>query len=270
MSAPRGIARRISGAREFAAGVGTLFGGFRLWRRRPRLMLFGLVPALIVGVVLATLIGIYLANAGTVVRFLTPFADDWIPLGRDLLRIVLGLALLVGLLAGSVLGFTALTLVVGDPFYERIWRAVEDELGDPGTLVEPPFWRAVADSATLVGRGAILSLGSFAIGLLPLVGTPAALVLGAWFGGRNLATELTARPLEARGLDRTARAALLRRRPARVAGFGIATHLLFLVPGGAVAGMAAAVAGGTALARELLPGAAPADEAPASGPAPER
>jgi len=70
--------------------------------------------------------------------------------------------------------------------------------------------------------------------------------------GRLLAGELLSRPLEARGMDRVARAEVLRRDRASVLGFGVATQLCFLVPLGAVAVMPAAVAGATMLARDLL------------------
>ncbi len=70
--------------------------------------------------------------------------------------------------------------------------------------------------------------------------------------GRALAGELLSRPLEARGLDRRARAALLRPHRGRVLGFGAATQVFFLIPLGAIAVMPAAVAGATMLARDLL------------------
>jgi CysZ protein len=57
----------------------------------------------------------------------------------------------------------------------------------------------------------------------------------------------------ARGIDRPERNALLRAHRGRALGFGVATQLCFLVPGGAVATMPAAVAGSTLLAQSLLP-----------------
>jgi CysZ protein len=90
------------------------------------------------------------------------------------------------------------------------------------------------------------------IGLIPVVGSVLAVILGVVFAGRVLARELTTRPLEARGMDRSRRLALLRTRRARALGFGVAVQLCFLVPGGAIIVMPAAVAGGTQLARELL------------------
>ena len=77
-------------------------------------------------------------------------------------------------------------------------------------------------------------------------------VVGLAVSGWLLAGELLARPLEAHGLDRVARRAVLRGQRARVLGFGVATQACFLVPLGAVAVMPAAVVGSTMLARDLL------------------
>ncbi|MEN0072065.1 MAG: signal peptidase I, partial [Propionicimonas sp.] len=71
--------------------------------------------------------------------------------------------------------------------------------------------------------------------------------------GWILAHELTSRALVARGIGRRERNALLRAHRRRALGFGVATQLCFLVPGGAVATMPAAVAGSTLLAQSVLP-----------------
>ena len=87
------------------------------------------------------------------------------------------------------------------------------------------------------------------------------------FAARIIAIELTTRPLEARGMARGERLAALRTRSPRVLGFGIAVNLCFLVPGGAIVIMPAAVAGATHLARHLLDGVeAPVKRRPGGGP----
>ena len=75
------------------AGAAYVGAGLGMWRRRPRLMLLGIVPALLVLLaVLAALVGL-LVNLGDLVAWATPFADGWAEVLRGLLR--LGLALLV-------------------------------------------------------------------------------------------------------------------------------------------------------------------------------
>jgi CysZ protein len=81
--------------------------------------------------------------------------------------------------------------------------------------------------------------------------------VGLVVSGRLLASELVARPLEARGLDRAARRELLRRNRAGMLGFGVATQAFFLIPLGAILVMPAAVVGATSLSRDLLGQPAP-------------
>lgn len=241
-----------SAVSEFFIGFATLFRGFGWWRRRPGLMLLGLPPALIVTVGIVVLALTVAGAAPGLIELLTPFANGWDEPWRNLFRLGLALALLLGVVLASVAGFTALTLIVGDPFYERIWRAVETDLGGFEAREGPGFWRAVGDGLRVMAKALLAAIALALIALVPVVGTVLALVLGVVFAGRVLARELTARPLEARGMDRARRLALLRTRRARVTGFGIAVQLCFLVPGGAIAVMPAAAAGGTHLARDLL------------------
>lgn len=238
--------------REFGAGVGMLFRGFGMWRRIPGAMALGLVPALAVGaVLLAALVGLGFAAPG-IAEAVTPFAEGWAPFWVTALRVLVGAATFgAGLLLVAV-SFTAITLAVGDPFYERIWKAVE--LDTTGVVPEAAggFWRAVGDSIRLIAKGAGAAILAWAIGLVPLVGSAVGLVIGVALTGWLLADELSSRALAARGIDGRARGRLLRRARPRVIGFGVATQLCFLVPLGAVAVMPAAVAGSTLLAQSLL------------------
>ncbi|MEQ1737072.1 MAG: EI24 domain-containing protein, partial [Rhodoglobus sp.] len=140
----------------------------------------------------------------------------------------------------------------GDWFYERIWWAVETDLGGLPEKRETGFWRSVGDSLRLVVRAVLTSLLLALLSFIPVVGTVIAAVVGFVFTARILATELTTRPLEARGLTLLERRAALRTRRPRVLGFGAAVQLCFLVPGGAILVMPVAVAGATHLAREVL------------------
>ncbi|KQX05874.1 hypothetical protein ASC59_15855 [Leifsonia sp. Root1293] len=222
-------------------------------------MLLGLVPALIVFVfVVGALVALGFSLA-PLIDWATPFADSWEESWATALRLTLGAITLgaAGLLAAVT--FTALTLAIGDPFYERIWRSVELELGGEIPDRGAGVWQAVRDSTALIVLGVLSSLVVVVVGFLPVVGAVAAPVLGVVLSGRLLARELTSRAFEARGLTPTERRAVLRPHRARMLGFGVATQLLFLIPLGAVFTMPAAVAGSTMLAREALD-AAPAPQ----------
>ncbi len=251
--------------RQFFSGVGLLARGFGFWRRRPAVMWLGLIPAAIVfALVVAGLItlGIQLP---ALVEWATPFADAWDAFWASSLRIALAAITFAGAVLLAAVTFTALTLAIGDPFYERIWRAVELDLGGEVPDRGAGFWRAVADAAALIALGVVAALVVGVVGFVPLVGSIAAPVLGVVLSGWLLARELTARAFEARGMTPEDRRAVLRGRRAQLLGFGVATQLCFLVPLGAVFTMPAAVAGSTMLARGALDAADAAAERSSSG-----
>ncbi len=235
----------VSGARH-------LFRGFGMWRRRPGLMLLGMVPALIVFLLLLAAFIVLLWKVDSLVDWATPFADDWGTTARTVLRLGLMLAVLAAAVFLSAVTFVGLTLTIGDPFYERIWRATEEMLGGPVPDQGPSFWRSTGDSAVFGVISVLCGLGLLLIGFLPLIGPLVGAVLGLLVSGRLLAGELLTRPLEERGLDRDARRAFLRQHRGGLLGFGVATQVFFLIPLGAIVVMPAAVVGATTLARELL------------------
>ncbi|WP_163620459.1 MULTISPECIES: EI24 domain-containing protein [unclassified Microbacterium] len=254
--------------REIVRGVALLGRGFAYWRRRPGLMMLGLLPAALVGALfLAGLIALSASLPG-LTDAMTPFADGWPSLWATVFRIAVGTALLGAALVLVVVTFTAVTLLVGDPFYERIWRAVETDAGAAPPDARYGFWRSVADGLSLIGRGLGVALLAALVGLVPVVGGALSAVFGVTLTGWLVADELTSRAFTARGMARLERRRLMRRHRGRVLGFGVATQLTFLVPLGAVATMPAAVAGAALLARSMLD-TAPAQAEPPRGRDPE-
>jgi len=235
-----------------AGGAGHLFRGFGMWRRRPGLMLLGMVPALIVFLALLAAFIVLLWKVDSLVDWATPFADDWSTTPRTVLRVGLMLAVLAAAVFLAAVTFVGLTLAVGDPFYERIWRATEEMLGGPVPEQGPGFWRSTGDSIVFALISVLCGVGVLVIGFLPLIGPLVGAVLGLLVSGRLLANELLTRPLEERGMDRDARRAFLRRHRSGMLGFGVATQAFFMIPLGAIVVMPAAVVGSTTLARELL------------------
>lgn len=234
------------------AGVDCFLRGLGEWRRHPGRMALGLLPAVVVLVVLAAAFVVLLFVVDDLVGWATPFADDWTDGVRRAVRVLLGVVLVFGAGLVAVISFTALTLTVGDPVYERIWRATEADLGGPVPDHGPGWWHSAVDGLALVALGLLTAVVVFVVGMVPVVGTLAGPALGVLLAGRLVARELLSRPLAARGLDRQARAALLARHRGATVGFGAAVQVCFLVPFGAVVLMPAAVAGATMLAREVL------------------
>ena len=248
--------------KRFFAGPRYLARGLGLWVTSPRLMLLGAVPALIVGAVFLTGGVFFVLNLDAITAWLTPFAGEWAEPFRIATRVAAGLAASVIVIYAGLIMFTALTLAVGDPFYEHIWREVERQ--DGGAVPESPdgFWRSLrrglGNGIRMFGATAAIGVALFACGLIPVVGQTVVPVLGITFGGWLLAVELSGFAFDARGLSLRERRRMLGADRARTLGFGMATYLLFLIPLGAVIVMPAAVAGATMLSRDALqPGPAP-------------
>ncbi|WP_326562354.1 EI24 domain-containing protein [Micromonospora sp. NBC_01796] len=241
---------------QFFGGAGLLVRGLGMYARTPRLVLLGILPALITG-------GLFLAGYATLIYFVddlaglvTPFADDWASWARDLIRVLAGFAFLA---LGAVLGvltFTAVTLVVGDPFYEEISARVEARYGGVPGEIEVSWWRSLrrsmVDSLRLVTRSVLLGVPLFFAGFIPVVGQFVVPVIAAAVAGWFLALELVGAPFYRRGLRLPDRRRLLgAQRPVSL-GFGVAVFCCFLIPLGAILVMPAAVAGAALLARRSL------------------
>lgn len=247
---------QTTAAREFLAGLRLLGRGMAMYGRSPGLLVLGLVPALISGVVFVGLSTLLLLFIPEISAAATWFADGWPAGWRQVARIAAGVGIvgLGGLL--GVLSFTAFTLLIGDPFYEKISERIEDRFGGVPDEVEVPWWRSfvrgLRDSARLllisIGVGVPLFLGGF----IPIVGQTVIPVVGGAVGGWFLALELVGVPFGRRGLGLPQRRAILRAHRPMALGFGVGVFLCFLVPLGAVLVMPAAVAGGTLLARRTL------------------
>lgn len=237
---------------DFFSGVGLLLRGFGFWRRRPAAMLLGLVPAAIVfALMLAALIALGLGLPSLVV-WLTPFDDGWPEPWPTIIAAALGATVFAGAIVLAAVTFTALTLALGDPFYERIWHAAEADLGGGVPENGAGFWRAVRSSLALLGLGILTALAVGLAGFIPLLGAVLAPALGVVLSGRLLAVELSSRAFEARGIPGAGQRALRRGIRWQLLGFGVATQLLFMIPLGAVFTMPAAVAGSTFLARRAI------------------
>ena len=243
---------RPTATRELLTGAGFLGRGLKMWITSPRLMLLGALPAFIVGLVYVVGIVVLLINLEAITVAISPFASDWPEPWQTGLRIVAGTAIAAAGILLLAYTFVAVTLLVGDPFYERIWRAVETNLGSAPVEVQRGWLRSIGDALRLVALAVPVALLLLICGLIPGLGQVLVLVLGALFGGWILVVELTGFAFDARGFTLGQRRRMLRSRRFRSLGFGVLTYLLFLIPGAAVIVMPAAVAGAAMLSRDVL------------------
>lgn len=263
----------MNSVHELLAGLGTLLRGFGLLLRRPRLFLLGALPALITSLLFLAVLITLIANLGGLITWATPFADGWDTPWQGLVRGALSLALLAGAVLIMVVAFTTVTLTLGAPIYDKIAEMVEEDLGGapeaPEESLAASVARAIRQSIGMVLVSLTVTVCAFLIGLVPLVGWLIGPVLTAVMGGWLLGIELTASAFDRRGLllvrDRRRFMGLRRM---RVLGFAIPTYFLLAIPFVAVVVFPAATAGGTILARELLPAEPPRNTGLTSGPPP--
>lgn len=257
-------AQRPGVVRSFGEGIGILFGGFRLWGTSPKRMLLGMVPAAIVGAVFIAILVALGLNTATIVDWATPFADTWDEPYRSSIRVAAAIALVAVAVVVLLYAYAATTLLVGDPFYERIWADVERTLGDAPPESGESVWRGVVTGATRALGLLLLTVPTaavlFLLGFVPVIGQTVVPVVGLAVSGWFLALELTGYAFDARGLSLRDRRRTLAARRARTLGFGMTVAVLFLVPVLSVLVMPAAVSGATVLARRALAeqGGAPA------------
>ncbi|SFN69824.1 EI24 domain-containing protein [Mycetocola miduiensis] len=240
----------------FGMGIRLLGRGFRLWVTSPRLMVIGAIPGLITLALFTVAVVLLALNLENVATILTPFANGWDETFRSGLRVLVAVALIAAEVLILVYLFAAVTLMIGQPFFERIAERVENSLGGVPSAVDVPFWpsvvRGIGESLRVVAITIGVGLGLLLLGFIPVLGPICAAVIGAVTGGWFLALELSTVTFERRGLRLDDRRRLLKAQRSTTLGFGVAVFLLFLVPLGAVVTMPAAVAGATLLARRSL------------------
>ncbi|MFF5502052.1 EI24 domain-containing protein [Streptomyces roseolus] len=241
--------------RDFGAGFGYLVKGQKWVVRHGRQFGFGLLPGLVTLVLYAgALVGLGY-GADDLVTWATPFADDWSSPWLGLLRDGLTALVFVFGLFLAVITFTAVTLLVGQPFYESLSEDVDRDQGGEVPESGLPLWRelwiSARDSLRIVLRVAFYGVLLFACGFIPVVGQTVVPALGFCVSGFFLAEELTAVALQRRGVELKERLPLLRSRRGMALGFGVPLTLAFLVPFVAVFLMPGAVAGATLMARDL-------------------
>ncbi|MFJ5843897.1 EI24 domain-containing protein [Streptomyces sp. NPDC092903] len=242
--------------RDLGVGLSHLINGQRWVVRHGRWLGIGLVPGLITLVVyVGALVGLGY-GADDLAAWATPFADDWSSPWLGLLRTTLTVLVFAFGLFLAVITFTAVTLLVGQPFYEALSEEVDRAEGGEAPESGLPLWRelwiSARDSVRILVRVALYGLLLFAFGFVPVAGQTVVPLIGFCVTGYFLAEELTAVALQRRGMVLKDRLVLLRGRKLLILGFGVPLGLAFLVPFVAVFLMPGAVAGATLLARELV------------------
>src|SRR5262245_9662433 len=162
-----------------------------MYVRNPRLMLLGLIPAVIAGLLLLAALVALVYFIDDVSSAITWFADDWSTGVRQTVRIAAGVTTIGAFLVIGAVAYTGLTLAIGEPFYEAISKTVEDRLGGVEGEVDLSFWRSlprsIVDSLRLLTLTILCGIPLFAAGFIPIVGETVVPVIGAMVSGWFLA-----------------------------------------------------------------------------------
>lgn len=122
--------------RDLGTGFHYLLKGQRWVARHGKQYGFGLIPGLVTLVLYVAAL-VALATWGEdFVSWATPFADDWSSPWQGLFRGFLTVVLFALALLLAVLTFTAVTLLVGQPFYENLSEKVDRDVSPDGTAPE--------------------------------------------------------------------------------------------------------------------------------------
>ena len=110
------------------------------------------------------------AELDPLVRVVTPFADTWGAQTASVVRVLVGLTLAGGVVLLMVISFTALTLAIGSPLYDKISEDVDREFGEVPVLDEPAargVLRNVRQALALIGIAAVVAPLLFVAGFIP-------------------------------------------------------------------------------------------------------
>lgn len=234
-----------------------MFGqGLVLLLRSPRLLLLGAVPAVLTALLLLGSLAALVVWIDDLSAWATPFADDWSEGWRTTIRIAAGVAMFALAVVIGQIGFAALTLAIGAPFYEHIAEKVEDGLGGVPHAVDLPWYTllgmGIKDGAVLVLRSLMFTIPLFFLGFVPVFGQFVVPVLMALVTAWFLAVELAGVAFYRRGMGLKPRMEKLRERRMMALGLGLPASLLCLVPLAAIIVMPVAFVGGVLLARDAL------------------
>lgn len=235
-------------------GLGDLGRGFRFLGARPGLWKWALAPTAVTLLLMAGAVLAVVKLAGPLVAK----ATSWMPAFlADAAGWLVWIAVVAGLGLGALVVFVAVVGIVAGPFCEMLSEAIEAEVtGEPG----PPFslrgFLRGAAAGLLHGLRRLVAAAAglvlvLALGFVPVIGTIAAAVIGAWLTASAAAYDCYDAVLARRELPYRDKLAYLARHRGRTLGLGAGVTGLLLVPGVNLVALGVGAAGATLAALEL-------------------
>ncbi len=239
---------------ELTTGLRDVGRGFDFVKRHPSLWKWIVAPSLIT---LLLLIGAVLGVAALtepLVTWVTSHLPSWL---ESVAGVILTIVVVAGLSLAALLVFVSVAGMVAGPFNELLSEAVDERItGTPGAPFSlAAFLRGAALGIVHGVRRLITVLVGivllFALGLIPVVGTIAAAVIGLWLAARGAAYDAYDAVLSRRELAYRDKLAYLDRHRSRTLGLGVAIAGMLLVPGLNLVALGLGAVGATLAAREL-------------------
>lgn len=228
--------------------------GFAVLRAHPRLWKYIVAPAVISALVLAGLIAAVVALSRPLVAWTTGFLPDALAhVAGAVMSILIGAVLAVG----ALFLFVTIAGMIAGPFNEALSEHVESALtGRPaaetsfGELIRGVVVGIVHSlrrlTASLIGFALV-----FLVGLIPVVGTIAAVGFGVWLTASAAAYDCYDAVFGRRAMAYRAKLAYLKAHRGRSLGLGGAVAAMLLVPGLNLIALGVGAAGATVAMLEL-------------------
>lgn len=219
---------------ELATGVGDIGRGLGVLRAHPRLWKWIVAPAVVSAVLLAAAVVGIVHATGPVVGWVTGHLPGWLASAatRILTAIVIG-----ALIVAALFLFTSIAGMIAGPFNEQLSEHIEAELtGRPpspfslGEFAHGALISVVHGIRRLIAALVGLTL-VFAVGLVPVIGTVAAVVLAAWFAATAASYDCYDAVFGRRAMAYRDKLAYLAHHRGRTLGLGLAVSGMLLVPG---------------------------------------
>lgn len=252
---------RLCEMHQLAIGFRDVGRGLGVLRAHPSLWKWLIAPAIISLVLLVAAIAGIVHAVDPLVGWLSGHLPSWLSVVAGAIFELLVIALLG---TAGLLLFTTMAGLVAGPFCEMLSEHVESVLtGRPS----PPFSLRELVRGALLGvlhaiRRLIATLIGvvivFVVGFVPVVGTIAAVVLGAWLAGTAAAYDCYDAVLARRSMAYRDKLAYLAHHRGRTLGLGLAVAGMLLVPGVNLVALGIGAAGATMATLEQRRDANPA------------
>ncbi|HLL21872.1 MAG TPA: EI24 domain-containing protein [Kofleriaceae bacterium] len=220
--------------KELGRGLGDVRRGFAFVNKHPRLWGWVIAPALVTLVLLGAMIYLVVRVADGIVARVTGWLPDALAGAGGW---IVWLLVIAALVIGGLVVFVSVAGVVAGPFNELLSEEVEERVtGKPS----PAF--SLGDFAAGAARGlghgvkrvfvaVVGALLLFALGFVPVIGTIAAMIGGAYFTARGAAYDSYDAALSRRGLSYETKIAYLARHRSRSLGLGLTVAAMLVIPG---------------------------------------